>query len=216
MATSSRRSRRTAALIAAALVSGVAAAIAVASAPSGRSGARASAGAQGGGRGAPTDAFSQLAARPAPGGWVSATIASGTATLFYPPGWKPIPGDRGTVTASLRDNAGRYRGYLNVTPRQGEEQLAGWAAFRTGRNRSEGDANVRLVASAENLSIAGARASCVIDDYLSRVGAHPYRELACILAGPRATNVFVGAALLSDWPTLGPVIDRSASALVEL
>jgi hypothetical protein len=160
-------------------------------------------------------AFSWLAGSSAPAGWPGATISSGSATLFHPPSWKSIPGDRGTVSFSLRDAAGRYLGYLNVTPRQGAERLAGWGGFRTMRNRSEGDRHVRQLAAAENLTIGRARASCVIDDYLSRVGSNGYREIACILAGRRATNVFVGAALLADWQRLGPVIERAASGLLE-
>lgn len=159
--------------------------------------------------------FSWLDFSRAPVGWPHATIASGSATLFYPADWKLIPGDRGTVTASLRDRAGLYRGYLNVTPRQGRERPAGWAVFRTQRNREEGDREVHEVAGAEGLGFGPARGSCVIDDYLSRVGSHPYREIACIVAGARDTNVFVGAVLQRDWPSLGPVVERAASALVE-
>ena len=160
-------------------------------------------------------AFSWLRPRPAPKTWTSVTIASGGATLSYPSNWKPIPGDRGTVTAALRDSRGLYRGYLNVTPRQGVEQLAGWGAFRTRRNVQEGDQRTRVVAAAENLPLGSARGSCVIDDYLSRVGSHPYREVACIFAGNRYTNVFVGATLVRDWPSLGRVIERAASAFRE-
>ena len=160
-------------------------------------------------------AFSWLRPAPAPKTSTSVTIASGGATLSYPSNWKPIPGDRGTVTAALRDSRGLYRGYLNVTPRQGAEQLAGWAAFRTRRNMQEGDQRTRILAAAENLRLASARGSCVVDDYLSRVGSHPYREVACIFTGNRYTNVFVGAALMRDWPTLGRVVERAASAFTE-
>jgi hypothetical protein len=160
-------------------------------------------------------AFPSLEPSRAPRGWTSATIASGAATLFYPANWKPIPGDKGTVTASLRDSEGRYLGYLNVTPRQGAEQLAGWAAFRTRRNAEEGDKHVRIVAAGENVRFAKARGSCVIDDYLSKVGSNPYRELACIVTGARHTSVFVGAALMGAWPTLGHVLERAGSALIE-
>ena len=160
-------------------------------------------------------AFSWLRPGPAPKTWTSTTIASGGATLSYPSNWKPIPGDRGTVTAALRDSKGLYRGYLNVTPRQGAEQLAGWVAFRTRRNMQEGDQRTRVVAAAENLRFGSARGSCVIDDYLSRVGSHPYREVACIFTGSRYTNVFVGAVLVRDWATLGRVVERAASGFTE-
>jgi hypothetical protein len=182
------------------------------------SGAHAS-GAASGSEGKPAarsgEAFSWLAPAPAPKTWTAATIASGGATLFYPANWRPIPGDRGTVTAALRDSRGLYRGYLNVTPRQGAEQLAGWAAFRTRRNTREGDRQTHALAAAEGLRFSHARGSCVIDDYLSRVGSHPYREVACIVAGSRFTSVFIGATLVRDWPTLGRVIERAASAVVE-
>jgi hypothetical protein len=160
-------------------------------------------------------AFSWLRVVPAPKTWTTTSIASGGATLSYPSSWKPIPGDRGTVTAALRDSRGLYRGYLNVTPRQGAEQLAGWATFRTGRNAQEGDRQTRVVAAAENLRVGSVRGSCVVDDYLSRVGSHPYRELACIFTGSRYTNVFVGATLVRDWPALGRVVERAASAFTE-
>jgi hypothetical protein len=159
--------------------------------------------------------FSWLHPEPAPASWRQARIASGDATLAYPSDWTPIPGDLGTVTASLRDSGGIYRGYLNVTPRQGAERLTGWSAFRTGRNRAEDDKNVDELASAGGLSFRDAQGSCVIDDYLSRVGSHRYREVACIVAGRRGTSVFVGAALEREWPTLGPVIRRAASAFLE-
>jgi hypothetical protein len=151
----------------------------------------------------------------APAGWVGTSIESGGAVLFHPPGWRQTRGDKGTVSFSLRDRRGLYRGYLNVTPRQGAERLAGWADFRTNRNRAEGDLRVRERAAAEGLQFAGASGSCVIDDYLSRVGSNPYTELACITSGRRYTNVFVGAALSREWARLGPLIERAASALVE-
>jgi hypothetical protein len=150
-----------------------------------------------------------------PTGWVSATTASRSATLFYPAGWRTIPGDRGTVSAAQRDRHGLYAAYLNATPRQGTEVLAGWAHFRTTRNRGEGDRNVRTIAAAENVRFAHASGSCVVDDYLSHIGGNPYRELACIVAGRHHTDVFVGATLRRDWSRLGGTIERAASALLE-
>jgi hypothetical protein len=163
----------------------------------------------------PSNAFSWLRPRAAPVGWVGTSIASGGAVLFHPPGWKQIPGDKGTVSFSLRGGRGLYRGYLNVTPRQGAERLPGWADFRTKRNRAEGDRRVHQQVAAEGLHFAAASGSCVIDDYLSRVGSNPYTELACIASGRRYTNVFIGATLSRDWGRLGPLIERAASALIE-
>jgi hypothetical protein len=150
-----------------------------------------------------------------PAAWNRATISSGAATLAYPATWKAIPGDAGTVSFALRDTRGLYRGYLNLTPREGAERLTGWAAFRTTRNAGDGDRRVRVVSSSEHVAFTNAQGSCVVDDYLSRVGAHPYRELACIVAGRHSTSVFVGAALVSEWARLGPAIRRSAATLIE-
>jgi len=159
--------------------------------------------------------LSALSPLPVPEHWKSATTGSGAATLSYPSSWQSIPGDSGTVTAALRDRAGLYAGYLNVTPRQGREQLGGWAAFRTHRNAEDGDRQVHELEAAEGIGFTNARGSCVVDQYLSRVGAHRYRELACIVAGRGHTSVFVGAALVSDWRTLGSVLERAAESLRE-
>ena len=119
------------------------------------------------------------------------------------------------MTVSLRDARRRFVGYLNVTPRQGAEQLHGWAAFRTNRNRDEGDGHVNQVADADGLHFRAARGSCVIDDYISRVGSHPYREIACIVKGHRHTDVFIGAGLRQDWNTVRGTLERAASSLLQ-
>ena len=150
-----------------------------------------------------------------PRGWRQATISSGAATLTYPSGWKTIPGDKGTVSLALRDRRGLYLGYLNVTPRQGAERLTGWDRFRIGRNAEEGDTHVREISASANVAFVNARGSCVLDDYISRVGAHPYRELACIVAGRHSTSVFVGASVVGEWSRLGPIVRHAAATLVE-
>ena len=163
----------------------------------------------------PAGAFSWLHPGPPPAGWQQTTTAAGQATLFYPPGWKAIPGDKGTVTRSLRAPRGLYVGYLNATPQQGTEQLHGWAAFRIDHNREEGDTQVRQLAAAEGLAFTNAHGSCVIDDYLSKVRSNPYREIACLVTGHSHSDVFIGAALKPDWPTLSRSIERAASAFVQ-
>jgi hypothetical protein len=212
MATSSAIKRRW--MIAATTVGLLGPAVAAAAIAPGVSGSRAAH--TGAGAGAlARSSLSRLRPGPAPATWRQATIASGAATLSYPRGWKPISGDVGTVSFALRDRSGRYLGYINVTPRQGEERLAGWAAFRTRRNAEDEDKAVHALASAERVRFAGAHGSCVIDEYASRVGSNAYRELACIVAGKRSTAVFVGATLVADWPTLGPIVERAASSLIE-
>jgi hypothetical protein len=193
-----------------------AAALALALVPgAGASGVRAPAGAPGVIAAGPATAFSWLRPAPAPGSWAHATTATSGATLFYPANWIQIPGDKGTVTRSLRDSQGLYVGYLNVTPRQGTERLHGWAALRTGHNREEGDRQVRQLTAAEGLRFRDARGSCVVDDYLSRVGGNAYREIACLVTGHRDTDVFIGAALKRDWPAVSVILERAASAFVQ-
>jgi hypothetical protein len=152
---------------------------------------------------------------PAPRSWPAATIASGDATIHRPPGWRAIPGDKGTVSFALRDRAGRYLGYLNVTPRQGDERLATWAGFRLARNRDEGDRSVVALASRRGVPFARASGSCVIDDYASRVGANPYRELACLVRGRRSSSVLIATALRADWPRVAPSLLSAAASFAE-
>src|SRR5436305_4570864 len=94
--------------------------------------------------------FSWLHPQPPPGGWLTAHIPT-NAELPYPPRWRIIHGDPGTATAVLTDGHGGFVGYLNVTPRQGEETLAGWASFRTAHNVEEGDHAVKRLAAATGL-----------------------------------------------------------------
>ncbi|MGI8429711.1 MAG: hypothetical protein ACR2OB_10500 [Solirubrobacteraceae bacterium] len=59
------------------------------------------------------------------------------------------------------------------------------------------------------LRVGMARASCVIDDY--RTPRSRYREIARLVAGPRAATVLVGAAPPRAWRQTQKVI-RSAIA----
>ena len=68
---------------------------------------------------------------------------------------------------------------------------------------------MRELAAREGISFAGARGSCVIDDYGSRAGEHPYREIACIVRGRRAESVLIATALRPEWPSVEPVLARS-------
>jgi len=156
-----------------------------------------------------------LAPRSAPASWPAATIPSGAATLRRPPGWRSVEGDDGTVSFALRDAGGRYLGYLNVTPHQGEERLRGWAAFRLHRNSEEGDRGVRELAAREGVAFPGGHGSCVIDDYGSRAGANPYREIACIVRGRRTESVLIAAALRPDWHAVEPALAGAVESFSE-
>ena len=154
--------------------------------------------------------FALLGAAQPPGGWQLARTALG-ATLPYPPGWRPLPGDRGTLSAALRDSNGGYLGYLNLTPRQGGERQSTWAAFRVAHNREEGDRSVRVLATARGVRLRGGTAVCVKDTYTTSIATR-YVELACLIAGTRPA-VAVGAAPPGDWRAQGPIIARAISAV---
>lgn len=164
---------------------------------------------------APDDphAFAWLHPAPAPHGWRSSELPNGTARMAYPPGWKPIRTDPGTVTSALRDGDGDIRGYLNATPRQGSETLADWASFRPNHNADEGNVDLRPIAAAKNLQFRSGRGSCLLEDYRTS-SDHPYREIACIVAGARATTVIVGAAPPDRWQRQAPEIERAISSFL--
>jgi hypothetical protein len=161
---------------------------------------------------APSDpaAFTWLHPGPAPSGWRSRPLASGRATLAYPPGWHLTRTDPGTLTAS-RTAGGQILGYLNVTPQQGDERLDNWASFRPAHNREEGDSNLVPLASATGLHFRGGVGSCVKDRYATE-SEHHYVEVACIVRGTEATTVIVGAAPPPVWSQFSPVIERAISS----
>lgn len=161
--------------------------------------------------GEPTShALNGLAPAQAPSGWQVVRIPDG-ATMPYPPGWTVIRGDRGTATAALLDADHRYLGYLNLTPRQADETLAGWAAFRVHHNVEEGDRNLRRLASRTAVRIRGGRGSCVEDAYTTSVGTR-YIEIACLVAGKRSTVVVVGAAAPGSFARVAPMLEAAISA----
>jgi len=155
--------------------------------------------------------FAWLRPLAAPHGWHSVRL-SGGAVLTYPRGWRIVPGDRGTATAALRDGQGGFLGYLNLTPRQGEEKQANWASFRPRHNAEEGERAVTLQASANGLRFRGGQGACVQDAYTTVAGTR-YTEIACLVGGGRAESVIVGAAPSRDWAAQSPAIEQAISAL---
>ena len=159
--------------------------------------------------GAKPAAFAWLAPAPAPASWRTVRLPSGAATLSVPPGWVDLAGDTGSATVAPAGPAGFLKGFLNATPRQGAETPRGFARFRVAHLKLEGSRGVRIVAAAENLTLRGARGSCVIDDYLSHVGAHPYREIACIGGGQHAGAVVVAALPRAAWTAGAPLLEAA-------
>jgi hypothetical protein len=152
--------------------------------------------------------FSWLDPGFAPEGWSSSQLPGSPARLPMPPGWQREDGDAGTATEALRASSGRIAGYLNATPRQGSETTRNWTEFRVAHNREEGDRGVRLLAGATDLRFRSGTGSCVLDAYRTASG-NRYRELACIVAGPAATTVIVGAAPPHLWRSEAPTIEQA-------
>ena len=144
-----------------------------------------------------------------PQGWKVAVTGSGAA-LAYPPGWREIRTDPGTASAAPAGARGAFSGYLNATPRSGKETLANWSSFRVAHIGAEGARRVRLEAAATGLSFPSARGSCVIDSYSTTKAR--FRELACIVAGARATTVVVAAAPVADWAHRVAVLKRAVAS----
>jgi len=155
-------------------------------------------------------AFAWLSPAAPPAGWALARLPGGRAALAYPPGWRSIHSDPGTVSAALMGPDHRIRGYLNATPRQGRETLADWARFRPAHNADEGDMNVVTDAAARDLRFRTGSGTCVMDHYAT-VSAR-YREIACLVRGSHASTVVVGAAQPGDWSRLAPQIERAISS----
>jgi hypothetical protein len=158
-------------------------------------------------------AFAWLRPSATPRSWHTSRLPDGAARMAYPLHWRSIRSDPGTVSSAIRAESGAIRGYLNATPQQGAETLGSWSSFRVDHNGDEGDVNVKQVASATNLRFRHAHGSCVIDTYSSSTG-HPYREIACIVAGASATTVVVGAAPPTQWAQQGPAIERAISSFI--
>jgi hypothetical protein len=156
-------------------------------------------------------AFRWLMPRPAPSTWPRLAALSGAATLSYPPAFATVPGDPGSVSAAIRTRDGAYVAYLNVTPQQGDEKPHGFAAFRVHLLGEDHDEAVHEEAAAEDLHVRGGRGSCVIDNYVTRIGHHHYREIACIVAGAHGTSVMVAAATTASWSRLQTLLQRSVA-----
>lgn len=154
--------------------------------------------------------------RPAalPKGWTTERLPRSGARLPAPASWAAGRSDPGTRTAILWEASGAIAGYLNATPRQGEETLADWSSFRVEHNEEEGDVGVTLEAAASGLRFRNGTGSCVIDSYGTTSG-NRYREIACIVAGGSGTTVIVGAAPPGRWNREAPTLERAIDSFTD-
>jgi hypothetical protein len=158
-----------------------------------------------------TVAFEGIEPVEPPSGWLRLMTPAGDAVLTYPPSFRPVRSDPGSVSVAVGAAPHVYVGYLNVTPRQGAEQPHGFSAFRIGRLGDE-DTAVHEIAASENVAFAGAVGSCVNDEYRTRVGDNHYEEITCLVSGQRTQYVIVAAALFADWDRFAPTLRTALAA----
>jgi hypothetical protein len=160
----------------------------------------------------PGQAFPPLHPAAPPTRWPHATLPNGTAVLSYPPSLSRLAGDTDAVSAARLSPGGAFQLYLNATPKQGTERLRHWAASRLRLLRSDDAASARQDAAAEGIRFRGGTGSCVIDDYLTRIGAHHYQEIACLVQGRTSASVIVAAAPAATWARARPLLFRAVAA----
>jgi hypothetical protein len=162
-------------------------------------------------RGRASGPFAWLRPASRPTGWNVARTQNG-AMLAYPPGWTPLKTDPGTASVALLGGGERIDGYLNATPRQGDETLADWSRFRPQHNQGEGDRGVRLVAATTDGRFRSGRGACVIDTYTTSKAR--YREIACLVSGQGSGAVVVAAAPTALWDEEAAALQRAVSSFV--
>ena len=123
-----------------------------------------------------------------------------------------MAGDHDAVSAAQLSPSGAFRLYLNATPRQGDEQLRHWASFRLRLLRSDDAVSARQVAAASGVKFRGGTGSCVIDRYVTRIGAHRYQEIACLVQGHTSASVVVAAAPAAAWARARPLLLQAVGA----
>ena len=141
-------------------------------------------------------------------------MPNGTAVLSYPPSLRPVQSDKDAASVARLSPTGAYLLYLNVTPRQGDETLGNWATFRLKLLQEDDASSAHEVSAARGVRFRGGTGSCVMDDYITRIGAHHYEEIACLAQGQTGASVVVAAALASQWAKARPMLEQAVAAYV--
>src|ERR1700722_18555050 len=155
--------------------------------------------------------FGWLASTTPPAAWARLTVASGLAALSSPPGFRTVDGDPGTLSVALRNSAGTYLGYLNVTPHQGHETLQDWVAFRLSHLLGDDAVSVHEDAMVQSVRTAGALRSCVTDDYVTTIGHHEFHEVACYVTSGSVVSVVVAATPSGDPAHVWKQLERAVA-----
>ena len=141
-------------------------------------------------------------------------LPDATAVLSIPPDATPMPGDPGSVSAVVTGPNGELRIYLNATPQEGEESLSNWPGFRLAHLTGENAAAADRLSDRAGMTFRGGTGSCVEDTYVTRIGAHKYREIACLVSGTRGGSVLVVAAPADSWDRDSAVLEQAVDAYV--
>jgi hypothetical protein len=160
----------------------------------------------------PLLSLSSLKPAPVPSGWRLLVPKSGSSRLWYPPSMKHISGDSYSVSAALIDPHGVEVLYLNAGPKTGDPQLSTWPSFRVDHVRGEQNRWVHEDGHAFSVPFHGGHGSCVLDDYVTRIHANHYREIACLVQGRTTASVIVAAAIAKDWPRYEQQLKRAVEA----
>ena len=162
--------------------------------------------------GPPGPPFEWLVPTPAPAGWKHVKMLTGAAVFSYPPFLQPAKSGFGAITALHKDAQGRSLVYVNATPGQADEKLATWPAYRLAVLRSTTSKWAHEHGRAVDVPFNGGAGSCVLDDYLTRVGAHHYEEIACYVEGAHGGSVVVATTDASTWPKEKRLLEQVVAA----
>ena len=152
--------------------------------------------------------FPWFRAGPAPEGWTTMELPDGSAVLSIPPGATATESDAGSVSAVLTSPDGGLLMYLNATPQQGEESQANWPTFRLNHLTGENAASAIRISSRTAMMFRGGSGTCVADRYVTRIGTHQYREMACLVEGARGGSVLVVATPAEFWDRYTPLLEQ--------
>ena len=101
----------------------------------------------------------------------------------------------------FRDQATRYRYYASSSPPKR------WPTLRLDHLLDDDAASAHQVSAATDLSFRGGRGLCVIDDYVTNVDHHPFREIARFVQAAKRGSVVIAAAPPSDRDRFGPALE---------
>jgi hypothetical protein len=156
--------------------------------------------------------FAWLESTVPPTNWTRVTLPSGLGSLSVPPRLRAIHGDPGTATFAYLGSGGTYLAYLNVTPLQGDEGLAGWAGFRLDHLRDDDAISAREDGAVQSVRTGQSLRSCVTDDYVTKIGHHHFHEVACFVMTTSTGSVVVAATPSGDPAHVWTQLERAVAA----